>query len=192
MDEIAQGIRYWSARHPRIGVEVSSYWLPDLGVALDPLAPPAEVAPREVLLTNRHHLRDAVKLHEIHGCTIRAPQPGMHEYERGEPVEPYGFGDELAGGAVVAYEVGAICPDEAALHMPSLKALAVADGVVHYGGELGFVRDSLMDEPERTKRELKRVYAQLADELDFDVLLTAHGPPIASGARERLREFASA
>jgi glycosyltransferase involved in cell wall biosynthesis len=34
--------------------------------------------------------------------------------------------------------------------------------------------------------------ARLADELEFDALLTAHGEPIPSGAREQLREFAAA
>ena len=58
----------------------------------------------------------------------------MHEFEDGEPVEPYAFGDELAGGEIMVHEVGCICPDEAALHIPSLNALAVADGVINTAG----------------------------------------------------------
>jgi hypothetical protein len=73
-----------------------------------------------------------------------------------------------------------------------VAALAVADGVIRYGGRLGFVSESLMDEPEDTKRGLKEAYARLADELEFDNLLVAHGEPLAGGARERLREFAMA
>ena len=94
----------------------------------------------------------------------------MHEFASGEPVEPYAFGDELAGGADQdAHEVGGICPDEAALHIPSLNALAAADGVIHYG-ELRFVPDNYMDEPEQTKENLKAAYGRLAEELDFDHL----------------------
>jgi hypothetical protein len=48
-----------------------------------------------------------------------------------------------------------------------------------------------MDDPEVTKAGLKRAFARLADELDFDVLLLAHGKPIPSGGREALRRFAS-
>ena len=48
-----------------------------------------------------------------------------------------------------------------------------------------------MDDPEETKAGLKRGFARLADELDFDVLLLAHGNPIPSGGREALRRFAA-
>jgi hypothetical protein len=196
MKEIAPGIWHWKARHPRIGVDVSSYFLPEPAVLLDPLAPDPvperleEVGPpRAALLTNRHHYRDCSKLHERFGCEIRAPRTGMHEFAEGEPVEPYDFGEALAGGAVHAHEVGAICPDEAALYVPSLRALAVADGVINYGG-LGFVPDNLMDEPEQTKERLKAAYHGLAAELDFDHLLLAHGEPVIGGARNALRRFA--
>ena len=48
-----------------------------------------------------------------------------------------------------------------------------------------------MDDPEETKAGLKQAFARLAEELDFDVLLLAHGTPIASGGRDALRRFAS-
>jgi hypothetical protein len=198
VEEIAPGIWHWTRKHPKIGWEVSSYFLPDSGALLDPLLPPDGVErleelgpPREILLTNRHHYRDCGELAERFGLRVRAPRSGMHEFADDDPVDPYDPGDELAGGAIVAHEVGAICPDESALHIPSVSALAVADGVTRYDG-LRFVPDSLMDEPERTKRELKRAYARLAEELEFDNLLTAHGEPAIGGARDELRAFASA
>jgi hypothetical protein len=190
MEEIAPGIHHWTAEHPRIGMEVSSYWLPGQRVLLDPITVPDEIENvDEILLTNRHHLRASLEAGERLGAVIRAPAPGMHEYTQGEPVEPYEFGATLAGGAVTAYEVGAICPDEAALHIPAVSALAVADGVIHYG-ELRFVPDNLMDDPEETKRGLAAAYARLSAELEFDNLLTAHGAPVVGGASERLRGFA--
>jgi glyoxylase-like metal-dependent hydrolase (beta-lactamase superfamily II) len=192
MDELAPGIRHWTARHPNIGAEVSSYWLPDLGLLIDPLDVPEEVSGVETIaLTNRHHRRGSLEARERFGATVHVPRAGMQDWE-GDPVEPYEPGDTLAGGAVTVYEVGSICPDESALHIPAASALAVADGVICYGGELGFVSDSLMDDPEDTKRGLKEAYARLADELDFDNLLVAHGEPLAGDARERLREFATA
>jgi glyoxylase-like metal-dependent hydrolase (beta-lactamase superfamily II) len=192
MRELAPGIRHWTARHPNIGAEVSSYWLPDLGVLIDPLEVPEEVEDvTTILLTNRHHRRSSLEARERFDATVQVPQAGMQDW-RGEPVEPYEPGDELADGAVTVYEVGAICPDESALHIPSVSALAVADGVIRYDGELGFVSDGLMDDPEDTKRGLREAYARLADELEFDNLLVAHGEPLAGGAREALRAFAAA
>jgi glyoxylase-like metal-dependent hydrolase (beta-lactamase superfamily II) len=196
VEEVAPGIWHWTAPHPRIGIDVSSYFLVDSGVLLDPLAPDGVAErleelgpPREILLTNRHHWRDCTKLTERFGIGVRAPRSGMHEFSRDQPVEPFDFGEELAAGAVTAYEVGAICPDESALHVPAAGALAVADGVMHYDG-LRFVPDNLMDEPERTKEGLRSAYLRLADQLDFDHLLTAHGEPVVGGARQSLRDFA--
>ena len=198
MREIATGIWHWTAKHPRIGLEVSSYFLPEQGVLLDPMLPPEGIdaiaslgAPGAILLTNRHHYRDCAALHEGFGVTVRAPRVGMHEFQPGDAVEPYDFGDELADGAVVAYEVGAICPDEAALHIPAVRALAVADGVVNYD-DLRFVPDNLMDDPDDTKAALKQAYRRLATELDFDHLLCAHGAPVVGDGRDRLRAFAAA
>jgi hypothetical protein len=195
--EIAPGIWHWATRHPRIGMEVSSYFLPAPGALLDPFPPPGGVErleqlgpPRELLLTNRHHWRGCSELADRLGVRVRAPRAGMHEFSDDDPVDPYDPGDELAEGAIVVHEVGAICPDESALHIPSLEALAVADGVISYDG-LRFVPDNLMDEPEDTKRGLREAYARLADELEFDHLLTAHGDPVVGGAREALREFAA-
>jgi hypothetical protein len=191
--EIAPGIWHWAARHPATGVGASSYWLPDVRVLFDPIAVPDEVDGVDVIvLSNRHHLRDSLDARERFGAAVRAPRVGMHEFDEDAPIEPYDFGDELAGGAVIVHEVDAICADEAALYVPSVNALGVADGVTRYGAELEFVSDSLMDEPERTKEGLKRAYARLCEELDFEHLLTAHGTPVAGDGRERLRDFAGA
>jgi glyoxylase-like metal-dependent hydrolase (beta-lactamase superfamily II) len=192
MQEIAPGIQHWTARHPKIGIDVSSYWLPDIGVLIDPLDVPDDVSDvRTILLTNRHHRRSSLEARERFGATVHVPQAGMHDWE-GDPVESYGPGDTLAGGAVTVHEVGSLCPDESALHIPSVSALAVADGVIRYDRQLRFVPDSLMDDPDDTKQGLKDAYARLADELEFENLLVAHGEPIAGRAREELREFATA
>jgi hypothetical protein len=192
MDEIAPGIWHWQAPHPKIGVDVSSYWLPELRTLLDPIAVPDEVeGVRHILLSCRHHVRDSLEAAERFGAEVRAPRTGMHEYDDDTPIEPYDFGESLAGGTVSAHEVDAISPDETAFHIPAVNALAVADGAVRYGGELRFVSDDLMDDPEETKLGLKRAFARLADELDFDVLLVAHGTPIPSGGHEALRRFAA-
>lgn len=197
MREIAPGVWHWTARHPRIGMDVSSYYLADLVLLIDPLTPPEVIdrldelgPPREILLTNRHHYRSCGELVERFGARVRAPRVGMHEFDEGDPVEPYEFGEELLDRAVGVHEVGGICPDESALHIRPVDALAVADGVVSYDG-LRFVPDEYFDDPEGDQRELKDAYSRLSAELDFDMLLPAHGEPIPSGARALLREFAA-
>jgi glyoxylase-like metal-dependent hydrolase (beta-lactamase superfamily II) len=194
MDEISPGLWHWTARHEQIGVAVSSYYLEAERVVLDPMIPSDGIewfeergAPEHVLLTNRHHDRHAWELRDRFGCTVHCVRNGIAELAGRGPVEPFDFGDELPGGAV-AHEVDAICPDETALHIAGHDALACADGVVHYGEALGFVPDQYMDDPELTKQGLRRAYARLL-ELDFDVLLLAHGTPVVGGAKEALRRF---
>jgi hypothetical protein len=192
MHEIAAGIRHWTAPHPNLGIEVSSYWLPDLRVLLDPLAVPEEVdGIEEIVLSNRHHKRDMLAAHERFGAPVRAPLIGMHDFDDEDPVEPYDFEEPLAGGAITPYQVTELWPDDCVLHIPRLKALAIADTVVNYGDELSFVPEQYMDDPDAEKRGIRDGLARLADRLDFEHLLVAHGTPIAGEGRERLREFAS-
>jgi hypothetical protein len=191
MDEIAPGIRHWKAVHPNLGVDVSAYWLPELKLLLDPIAVPDEVEGVEcILLSCRHHVRDSLEAAERFGATVRAPRTGMHDYGDDTPIQPYDFGDPLLDGAVTAHQVGGLSPDETALHIPSVDALSLADGAIREGDELDFVPDRYMDDPVRDKADLKRGFSELADQLDFDVLLLAHGNPIPSGGREALRRFA--
>ena len=85
----------------------------------------------------------------------------------------------------------AISPDETAFHIPAVNALEIADGAIRYGDELQFVPDESWTTPRRRRPASRAAFARLADELDFDVLLLAHGKPIPSGGREALRRFAS-
>jgi hypothetical protein len=196
MNEIAPGLWHWTARHEHISWEVSSYYLLAERVLIDPMLPAEGIgwfqengAPEHALLTNRHHDRDSWRLREAFGCSVHCVRNGLYELEGRGPVEPFDFGDELPGGVVV-HEVDAICPDETALHITGHRALACADGVIRSGAsaELGFVPDWLMDEPEDTKRGLRQAYERLL-ELDFDVLLLAHGQPVVSDGKDALRKF---
>ena len=197
MEEIAPGIWHWSGTHPRIHKEVHSYYLPAEGVLLDPIAPPDGLdwfaehgPPTDVLLTNRHHYRSSGLFVERFGVTVHAVREGLHEFSADKEVRPFDFGDELPGG-ILACEVGAMCPDETAFHVPAREALALADGAVRWepGGPLVFVPDSLMDDPEETREGLRTSYGRLA-ELEFRHLLLAHGAPFVGSGRETLAAFA--
>ncbi len=196
MNEIAPGLWHWSAKHERIGATVSSYYLSEERVVIDPMLPAEGTQwfeghgePAHVVLTNRHHDRQAWRLREAFGCQVHCIRNGCHELDGRGPVMPFDFGDQLPGGIVV-HEVGAICPDETALHIPAHRALACADGVVQWPGRpgLSFVPDQLMDDPEDTKRALAAAYHGLL-ELDFDRLLLAHGEPVLDGGKAALRAF---
>lgn len=196
MEEIAPGLWHWTARHAHIRKEVSSYFLADELVLIDPMIPPEGLewfaghgTPEHVLLTNRHHDRDSWRLRDAFGCTVHCVRNGVGELAGRGEVEPFDFGDELPGG-VLAEEVDAICADETALYIPAHRALACADGVVRWGigDPLGFVPDALMDEPEQTKAGLRAAYGRLLDR-DFELLLLAHGDPVRAGAKDALRSF---
>ena len=191
MHELAPGIRHWTAVHPKLGIEVSSYWLPGLSVLLDPIAVPDEVYDvDEIILSNRHHQRDALEARERLGATVRAPRVGQDEFDASDPVEFFEFGEALAGGEVTPHQVTELWPDDCVLHIPSLNTLAIADTVVHYNEELEFVPEQFMDDPEAEKRDICAGLARLAEQLDFEHLLVAHGDPIMTEGRERLLAFA--
>ncbi len=128
MNELAPGLWHWTVRHPHIGSEVSSYYLESERVLIDPMLPPEgpewfepHGAPEHVLLSNRHHDRDAWKLREAFGCQVHCIRNGL----------------------------------------TSSRAEA-----------------------------LRRAYRGLLEsELEFDLLLLAHGNPVAPGGREALESF---
>jgi hypothetical protein len=205
---IVPGVFHWTATHPRIRTEVSSYYLAETGVLIDPLLPEEGFEggqdpiawlrergpPTAILLSNRHHYRHSGRLVDAFQIAVYASEPGMHEFKAGQGVEPFRFGDQLPGG-VITHGVGALCPDETALEIPSVRAVALADSLVRFDrldGALGFVPDWLLgDDPEGVKAGLRAAFGRLL-ELDFEHLLLAHGLPIVGEGKERFRKFVEA
>jgi len=202
-EEILPGVHHWTARHPAIGVEVSSYWIARGQALVDPLVPAQgglewfasdPGPPAAVILSNRLHGRDCEAFVERFGCPVFVPRSGVHQFV-GRPFEvsPYDPGDELPGGLVV-HPVGSLCPDDMALHLLEADAVFFADGVVLGGSgdeerRLGFVPDSLMDDPPATKRGLLAALSRLLDDLQFRHVLCAHGGPLLDQGRASLEEL---
>jgi glyoxylase-like metal-dependent hydrolase (beta-lactamase superfamily II) len=195
IEEIRPGLWHWRAMHPRIRIEVSSYYVSDSGTLIDPMLPAEGVEwfreraePRRVVLTNRHHRRQSDDFKEAFGCPVLCHEAGLHEFEDGPEVQGFRFGDELAPG-IVALEVGAICPEETALQIDLGEGLlSFADGLINHG-ELGFVSDWLLgDDPAGVKRDLRDSLRALLDR-DFDSLLFAHGDPLLGGGKRELQQF---
>jgi hypothetical protein len=198
MREVLPGIHHWSTIHPRIRVPVDSHYLEFAGMVLDPMVPreglewfEGRQAPTQIVLTNRHHLRNSERFADAFGSNIRCAESGLHEFRGGPAVEGFAFGEELAPG-ITAHRLGAICPDDTAIQIRTTEgaALAFADGLTRpRGGGLTFVPGFLMgDDPSGVRAELRESLRALL-ELDFDSLLFAHGEPLIGGAKTALREF---
>jgi hypothetical protein len=199
MDELASGLWHWTAFRTTIKQTVHSAYDERSRTLIDPMLPAEGLdwfaqhgPPERIVLVNRHHVRHSARFVERFGCSVHCHEAGMWDlHDAPVRAQPFRFGDELAPG-VVAHRVASICPEETGLQLGG--ALAVADGLLRRDdGRLGFMPDFLLgDDPEGVKRGLADAYLRLAETLDFDVLLLAHGDPLVGGARDALREFASA
>lgn len=203
MQELLDGIWHWTTFRETIGMDVSSYWVEPAGIVIDPMVPPdvglewfegRDVQPQQVVLTIGLHWRESQEFAErFGGIPVRAPSAGLERFEgTGRAAEKYEWGDELAP-RVTAVEVGAIAPDEGALHIAHGDgAIAIADGLIRAGGggPLSFVPDGLMgDDPETVKAGLVDSFRGLLTREPWDSLLLAHGNPVVGGGRQALRDF---
>jgi hypothetical protein len=202
VQEIAPGIFHWLTFHEGIQMDVCSYYVAPARALIDPMVPADgldvfdsfDAAPKQAILTTRHHYRGCDAFVERFGVSVVASEPGLHEFSGTDKrVEGFSDGDEVAPG-VTAYITDAISPDDSTLHIAhGGGALAFADGAVRLpGAPLGVVPDTLMDDPAQTKERLRAAYRGLLERgLDFDTLLFAHGEPVVGGGRAALEEFVS-
>jgi hypothetical protein len=199
MEEILPGVWHWVTPNPSIGGRlVSSYWLDEPGVLIDPMIPEdAGIAwfesrptpPQAIVLANRHHYRDSGRICERFGCRVHVPNAGLHQFSDGQPVSGYQPGGELPGG-LRPFVIGSLSPDEDGLFLESASAIWVADTIVRSptdpASRIGWVTDSLMDDPEETKRGLLEAFSAVLDDHQFDHLLLAHGLPLVGNGRNEL------
>lgn len=195
MEEIIEGVFHWKAVHPNTGSEASCHFVVGSGTAIDPLLPDEGIEwfdghkVERIVLSARHHLRQAPEIAERFGCPILCHESGLHEFEDGPAVEGFAFDERLADD-VVALEMDAISPDDTVLHIEANgTALLFADSVVNRGS-LGFVSDNLIgDKPEAVKEKIRERCAVLLDQR-FEHLLFAHGDPWIGSGRPALQAFA--
>lgn len=198
MDEIARGIFHWTTMHESIGAPVSSYYVEPLAAVFDPMEPEdgyGFFGGRNLdaaVLSNRHHYRHAARFAERFGIPVLAVEEGMHEIGDRPGVQSFAF-DEHPIPDVAFHPIEPSWPDEAAVHIALGDGIVLlGDSAMHYGEDIGFVPDEhLGADPEREKRLLRAGLSRLLD-LDFDVLLFAHGAPITEGGKDALRAFVHA
>ncbi len=194
MHEIFPGVFHWSTYHEPIRTRVSSYYVQPAGIVIDPKVPEEGFEalpgkPQQVVLTIGLHHRDAQRFAEQFGIPIRVSREAANRLAGRLEVEEFTDGDEVAPG-VTAIHIGKIADDEGALHIDvGAGAIAFADGLIRYGGALGFVPDELIGgDPNSVKQGLKDAFRGLLTR-DFDHLLFAHGDPLIGGGKAALREF---
>jgi hypothetical protein len=195
MNEIAAGLFHWTTFHEGIGHEVSSYYVEPSATLLDPMVPEDGLDwfsgrnVHRVVLTNRHHYRQADRFAERFEIPVLVDVVGLPDVQDRPGVKDFGW-DEQVAPDITAHAVDPVWPDEGALHIALGKGwLALADGAMHYADEIHTVPDSLLgDDPARTKDLLRTGYGRLLD-LDFDGILFAHGTPITEGGKDSLRAF---
>ncbi len=198
MQQLATGIFHWTAVNPSIGARVSSYYIVPAGAVIDPMVPEEGLdslpgRPDRVLLSSGHHLRDSRLIADTFGIPICASrQAADHLGAEGRAIEVWDDGEAHPAPTVTAFHVGVLCEDEGALHIDvGDGALLLADAVHPSSGGLSFFSDSLLgDDPEGVKQGLKAALGALAESLQFDAQLFAHGEPQATGGRAALKAFA--
>jgi glyoxylase-like metal-dependent hydrolase (beta-lactamase superfamily II) len=198
MQQLVPGIFHWTAVNPSIGARVSSYYVEAAAAVIDPMVPEEGLdslpgRPERVLLSSGHHLRDSRRIADALGIPIYASRQAVeHLGAEGRSIEPWGTDGAHPAPGITALHVGVLCDDEGALFIDvDDGALVLADAVHHGRDGLAFFSDSLLGEdPGSVKQGLKAALGALAESLEFDALLLAHGEPLATGGRAALRAFA--
>ena len=116
ISEVPPGVHHWTAIHPKIRLPVDSYYIESGRVVVDPMVPREGLewfegrdTPRQVVLTNRHHLRHSERYAKAFDCPIRCSEAGLHEFEHGPKVDGFAFGEELAPG-ITAHQLERSAP----------------------------------------------------------------------------------
>jgi hypothetical protein len=201
MQQILPGLYEWTAMRETIHQPVHSAYVVEARTLIDPMVPTEGLAafdglaqPERIVLTNRHHVRHSAPFVARFGCTVACNAAGLWDLaDAPVPVRGFEFGDEVAPG-IVAEKVGTLTPEETALHIAlGSGALAFADSLIRDDGGTGplaFVPHWLMgNDPEAVRSGLLEAFQRLIDEVDFDVLLLAHGAPWVGGGKRALQEF---
>jgi glyoxylase-like metal-dependent hydrolase (beta-lactamase superfamily II) len=194
VEEVAPGLRRWTAWHEEWEQEVASVAL-DGGEGLtlfDPLDPPAGLRrPDHVLLTVFWHGRSTRDL--AAGRVWASSRSAGPLRNRGVNVtDVFRAGDELPAG-IRAVQTARV--NEVVFWLPDQRAVVVGDVLLGAGAKPRATQDPLRLCPERwlgkaTHADLRATLRPLL-ELPVELVLTAHGEPVLSGGRDELKKVLS-
>ena len=186
-EEVAPGVWRWSVHDDRIDFESDAHAVADEeGVVLidplrledDALASLGKV--RAICLTAACHQRSAWRYRREFGVKVYAPE-GVRAMEE-EPDTSYREGDELPGRLRPIRTPG---PEE--VHYAFVRerepgVLFCPDLVSHDGRELRFIPAEYHDDPQATRRSVRKLL-----DVPFSVLCFDHGIPIGADPHGALR-----
>lgn len=189
---VVPGILHWSVRDDRIEFRSDAYAVvtPEGTVLIDPLPLEEALVPRlggviAICITAGFHQRSCWRFRDMTGAPVWVPEAcrGLdasadHRYEA----------DEWLPGGLRALHA----PGPAHLHYAFLLDRG-ASGAALFSGDLlirpdddsvfGFVPDKLVENAPRVRESVRELI-----EIRPEVLLPAHGAPLATGATDALRE----
>ncbi len=197
MEQVQPGIYHWTGHDAEVRAPVHSHYVEPAGVLVDPVVPEdgmtafdgLGVRPQQILLTNRRHRREAERFREAFDCAVRIGARAVSETD-GLEAEPFEDGDEVAWG-ITAITIGHALPEETLFHVAHGEGAAVfGDTLVHpAGAPIGLPPDDLLgSHPDRLRRRYKEAFRGLLLR-DFDMLLLAHGAPVANRGKAALRKL---
>ena len=189
MEEVAPGLRRWTAYHDHWEEEVGSLALEsgDGLILIDPIDPPRELRrPDHVLLTVFWHHRSTGDLKPKRvWAPRRSAQP---ERNRGvEVTDAFAAGDELPGG-VQAFQTARVT--EVVFWLPEQRAVVAGDVLLGAGAKPRATKEPLRLCPERwlgkaTHADLRRTLEPLLA-LPVQRVLVSHGKPVLRGGKRAL------
>lgn len=190
MEEVATGLRRWTAWHEEWEQDVGSlaFESPDGLILFDPLDPPRELrGPAHVLITVFWHGRSTRDLDAARvWASSRSARPLRN---RGVNVtDVFQAGDQLPGG-VEAFQTARA--SEVVFWLPEQRAVVVGDVLLGAGAKPRATRDPLRLCPERwlgkaTHDDLRARLRPLL-ELSVELVLTAHGAPVLVDGHSALK-----
>jgi hypothetical protein len=189
LDEVAPGLRRWTALHEEWREEVASLAVEtDEGLVLiDPIDPPAGLArPDHVLLTTFWHGRSAGDIHASH---VWASKRGVRRLgNRGVEVTDAVDGGAALPGGIQAFPTAR--DSELVYWLPRQQALVVGDVLLGAGAKPRATSDPLRLCPQRwlgnaTLDDLRRSLRPLLD-LPVKRVLVSHGKPVLRAGRRAL------
>jgi glyoxylase-like metal-dependent hydrolase (beta-lactamase superfamily II) len=187
-EEVVPGLFHWRISNSNIGGGVSSSHALVVGetcVFIDPvrLAPEALAAlpaPTAILLTARCHQRAAWRYRRELGAEVWLPLDASAADE--EPDRRYADADVLPGGLLAVRTPGPERPHYSLLDERGDGIVFCSDLVSNAGGVLHFVPPEFHEDPEETRRSVKKLL-----DLPFSIMCFDHGEPITSDPKAALR-----
>ena len=192
LEQVAPGLRRWSAWHPEWRQEVGSVAVDtsDGLVLIDPTDPPPEVrTPQHVLVTVFWHARSGGELGAEH---VWAHTRGVRKLKNRGVVVTEAFEKEPAlPGGIKAFPTAR--EGEVVYWLPQQKALVVGDVLLGAGAKPHATSEPLRLAPENwlegaTTKQLVKSLLPLLD-LPVERILVSHGDPVLQGGKDVLRQL---